>query len=237
VLSDLGVDGTGPDNCNLQQVSWVIPDGHWSDHPGSVDHDGGPSWVAAIVNAVGGYDNSGALLPFQCNYWANTAILIVWDDWGGFYDGVNPIDTIGRGTPGYPGGGGNGSQYVYGFRVPLLVVSPYALPGYISGPKNNPVCPNYYCHDFGSILRFVEYAFGENNRTLGPISSPQWPYADAFAQDVGTAPNEFALRDFFQFEGKPRSFTPITGAKYSSSCFLDPSSCFKSFHREAPDSD
>jgi hypothetical protein len=48
ILSDLGVQGTGPSSCTLAQVTWVTPDGFWSDHPGTVGHDGGPSWVSAI---------------------------------------------------------------------------------------------------------------------------------------------------------------------------------------------
>jgi phospholipase C len=237
VLTDLGVNGTGTNNCQLQEMSWVIPDGHWSDHPGTVGHDGGPSWVAAIVNAVGGYDNSGVKLPVQCNYWADTAILITWDDWGGFYDDVNPITTIGGGSSGYPGGGGNGSKYVYGFRVPLLVVSPYAKAGYISGPANNPTCPNFYCHDFGSILKFSEYVFGQQGKALGPIGSSQWPYADSFVQDLGNPPNNYSLYDFFDFHRQPRTFTPITGAKYATKCFLKPTACFPHFQPAVPDGD
>jgi hypothetical protein len=53
VLDDLGAQG----NCDLHQVTWVIPDGTWSDHPGNYHFDAGPSRVAAIVNAVGGYNN------------------------------------------------------------------------------------------------------------------------------------------------------------------------------------
>jgi hypothetical protein len=237
VLTDLGVNGTDTKNCQLQQVSWVIPDGHWSDHPGVVGQDGGPSWVAAIVNAVGGYDNSGGRLAVECNYWANTVILITWDDWGGFYDDVDPIATIGGGSLGYPGGNGNGSHYVYGFRVPLLVVSPYAKAGYISGPANNATCPNFYCHDFGSILKFSEYVFGQKGNSLGPIGPPQWPYADSFVQDMANPPNNYSLYDFFNFRGQPRAFTPIKGAKYATTCFLKPKTCFPHFQPAAPDSD
>jgi phospholipase C len=233
VLNDLGVNGA----CNLQQVSWVIPDGTWSDHPGGVSKDAGPSWVAAIVNAVGGYDNSGNKLPVQCNYWDSTVILVTWDDWGGFYDDVNPIATIGGGNPGYVGGSGNGQQDVYGFRVPLLVVSPYAKRGYISGPASNPTCPNYYCHDFGSMLNFVEHAFGRNGNSLGTIGPSQWPYADFFVQDTSPAPNNYSLYDFFDWNQKPRPFVPITGAKYATNCFLNPTSCFPHFRAEAPDND
>jgi hypothetical protein len=237
VLTDLGVNGKDSQSCQLPNVSWVVPDGTWSDHPGVAGRDGGPSWVAAIVNAVGGYDNSGKKLPVQCNYWGSTAILVTWDDWGGFYDDVNPIATIGGGNPGYVGGSGNGKQYVYGFRVPLLVISPYAKQGYISGPASDPTCPNFYCHDFGSMLNFVEYAFGSNGNSLGTIGPPQWPYADFFVQDTSSAPNNYSLYDFFNWNQQARPFVPITGAKYASTCFLNPTTCFKSFHPEPPDSD
>jgi phospholipase C len=66
---------TDIESCNLPQVSWVIPDCNWSDHAawGSAPGDGGPSWLAAIVNAVGGTNNT-------CGYWNNTVILVTWDD-------------------------------------------------------------------------------------------------------------------------------------------------------------
>ena len=68
-------------------------------------------------------------------YWLNTTIFITWDDWGGFYDHVA--------LPIY-------NSYEYGFRVPLVIVSPYAKLGYVS----------HVTHDFGSILRFIEETFG-----------------------------------------------------------------------------
>jgi phospholipase C len=128
----------------LAQVTWVIPDGTTSDHP-LANEGSGPSWVASIVNAIG---NSG--------YWANTAIIITWDDWGGWYDHVAPtvVDD----------GVSWGSGYVYGFRVPLIFVSPYAKSGYIS----------HVPHDFGSILRFIETTFG----------LPSLGYADGPADDL-----------------------------------------------------
>jgi phospholipase C len=73
-------------HCNLPQVSWAIPDEKWSDHPGR-DNDKGPSYVANLVNLVGEsrcVDSNGK------TYWHNTAILITWDDWGGWFDHVLP---------------------------------------------------------------------------------------------------------------------------------------------------
>jgi len=245
LLGDLGVNGTGAQNCNLPQMSWVIPDGNWSDHPGSPGHDGGPSWVAAIVNAVGGYDNSGNKLPVQCNYWGNTVILVTWDDWGGFYDDVspNPMSVSNNPNLGYEGTT-NGEFYVYGFRVPLLVVAPYAKQGYISGGGiYPPVCNNAttYCHDFGSILNFIEFAFGTGGTRLGPIGPSNWPYADSFVQDLGPGANAattYSLHDFFNFS-VVRPFTPITGAKYPTNCFTseqNAKNCFPNFPAD-PDSD
>jgi phospholipase C len=147
-------------NGQLAQVSWIIPDGNDSDHPQTNDGSG-PSWVASIVNAIG---NSG--------YWANTAIIITWDDWGGWYDHVAPKvinDDVSW-----------GSGYVYGFRVPLIVVSPYAKSAYIS----------HITHDFGSVLKFIETTF--NLPSLG--------YADAAADD---------LSDCFNLAQTPLTFQVI----------------------------
>src|SRR5579863_9629902 len=68
-------------SCNLSQVTWVIPGGQNSDHPNG-NKGGGPSWVASIVNAVG---NNPKCKDNEI-YWDNTAIIITWDDWGGWYD-------------------------------------------------------------------------------------------------------------------------------------------------------
>jgi phospholipase C len=72
-------------------------------------------------------------------YWQNTAIIITWDDWGGWYDHVRPTFLS------LPEG-----DYQYGFRVPMIFVSAYTPAGYINNDR----------HDFGSILRFVEHNFG-----------------------------------------------------------------------------
>jgi phospholipase C len=136
-------------NCTLRSVSWVIPTGNDSDHSG-VNDGSGPSWVASIVNAIGGSSNC----DNNTGYWGNTAILITWDDWGGWYDHEPP-----RILPAPQGG------YQYGFRVPLLVVSAYTPAGYIDNAR----------HDFGSILRFIEHNFGIQEGALN--------FADARASD------------------------------------------------------
>jgi phospholipase C len=103
----------------LPAVSWVVPEFLNSDHPG-IAHGYGPSWVASIVNAIGAGPD-----------WNSTAIVIVWDDWGGLYDHVPP------------------PQITYsslGFRVPMIVISPYARKGYVSHTQ----------YEFASILKFVE---------------------------------------------------------------------------------
>jgi phospholipase C len=133
-------------NGNLAQVSWVIPDGAASDHAAS-NNGSGPSWVASIVNSIG-----------NSPYWANTAIIITWDDWGGWYDHVAP-KVVNDGVSW-------GSGYVYGFRVPLIVVSPYAKAATI----------DHTTHDFGSVLKFIEATF----------NLPSLNYADAPADDLSS---------------------------------------------------
>jgi phospholipase C len=167
ILSDIA-------NNHLAQVSWVIPDGADSDHASS--NDGcGPSWVTSIVNAIGG-----------SQYWSNTAILLIWDDWGGWYDHVAP--TI------VNDGSSWGSGYVYGFRVPMIVISPYAKPAYISHVK----------HDFGSILKFIESTF----------SLPSLGYADVPADD---------LSDFFNLSQAATQFQAIPPPPNDAQCKTDTS--------------
>jgi phospholipase C len=157
----------------LQQVSWVIPTGQDSDH--ALSNNGcGPSWVTSIVNAIG-----------NSQYWSNTVIILTWDDWGGWYDHVPPA-VIANGSSW-------GSGYVYGFRVPMVVMSPYAKPAYIS----------HVTHDFGSILKFIETNF--NLPSLG--------YADAPADD---------LSDIFNFSQTPVAFQTITPPSNTASCLADP---------------
>jgi phospholipase C len=159
-------------NGQLPAVSWVIPNGKESDHAGATDGTG-PSWVASIVNAIG-----------SSSYWSHTAIFITWDDWGGWYDHVAPPQVLVNCSQW-------GCGYVYGFRVPLIVVSPYAKPAYIS----------HVNHDFGSILKFVEVTFG----------LPSLGYADAPADN---------LSDCFDFNQTPIAFHAVA-ARYNASYFLN----------------
>jgi phospholipase C len=185
--------------CKLQKITWVTPAEAWSDHPGSnPTPSAGPSWVADIIDAIGQSitNSSGA-----CDYWTAepTAIFVVWDDWGGFFDHVPP-PYVARGTgtaPNFtcstPNGNDWGCGYTYGFRVPMLVVSPYTKAGTVSGPLpagyppkwpppySGPYTANPYpnpcwIHDFGSILAFTEQNFyPARSRRIAPSG---FVYAD-----------------------------------------------------------
>jgi phospholipase C len=140
-------------NGQLAEVSWVIPTGQESDHAG-INDGSGPSWVASVVNAIG-----------NSPYWANTVIFIAWDDWGGWYDHVAPTVI---------------NSYEYGFRVPVIVISPYARAAYIS----------HDMHNFGSILKFIEETYG----------LPSLGYADSVSDDFS---------DCFNFSQTPLTFQTI----------------------------
>jgi phospholipase C len=172
-------------SCDLANVVWVTPSGLQSDHP-KVNDGSGPTWVSSIVNAIG---NNTACANGEV-YWRDTAILITWDDWGGWYDHVPPFRI------GQPNGWGKADTY--GFRVPLLVVSAYTPAGYV----DNSVL------DFGSTLKFIEVNFGAPGKPLGPI--PPGTYADAYAENN--------LRNFFTLTS-PRPFQTIT-VKFNAKLFL-----------------
>ncbi|MBV8154129.1 MAG: hypothetical protein JOY98_06890 [Candidatus Eremiobacteraeota bacterium] len=129
-------------NGTLPAVSWVIPDALDSDHPG-MNSTSGPSWVASVVNTVG-----------ASKVWPSTAIVVLWDDWGGWYDGVPPPQLDYRGL---------------GIRVPCIVISPYAKPHHVSHTH----------YEFGSVVRLVEEVFG-----LPRLGAPGNGYTDARANSL-----------------------------------------------------
>jgi phospholipase C len=86
----------------LPSVSWIVPGGGGhSEHPSThAPITEGMAYVTRIVNRV-----------MESDLWHDTAIFLTWDDWGGFYDHVEP--------PRIDAGG-------YGLRVPGLLISPWA---------------------------------------------------------------------------------------------------------------
>jgi phospholipase C len=173
--------------CALPAVSWIMPDAQESDHSGA-NEGRGPSWVGSIVNTIGNEKTC----PNGEDYWQDTAVFITWDDWGGWYDHVAPYHVGGWG-----GSHNWGAGYIYGLRVPLLVISAYTAAGYVNSKPQ----------DFGSILKFTEANFG-----LGLIG-PGY-YADAWAGDLSgffslTTPRPFQSvptrfdADYFLYHEKP----------------------------------
>jgi phospholipase C len=108
---------------SLSDVSWIIGAPGGDEHP-SENIQAGQNSVAGIVDSLG----SG-------QYWDSVAIFVTWDDFGGFYDHVAPPQV---------------DSYGYGFRVPCLIIAPYAKQGYIDSTVN----------DHTSILKFVEEQYG-----------------------------------------------------------------------------
>jgi len=163
---------TDPGNGDLASVSFVTPSLADSDHPPlnrKKGSDLGPSWVASVVNAIG-----------ESSYWNSSAIIVVWDDWGGWYDNSKPPQLDYRGL---------------GFRVPCLIISPYAKKGYVDKTQ----------YEFASILKFIEEVYGTG--TIGPQSQG---YTDQRATSLDAA---------FDFNQPPRPFAAIT-SKYPASHFL-----------------
>jgi phospholipase C len=131
----------------LPEISWLIPDFQDSEHPPEPEFQG--MWrVTHLINAL-----------MKSRYWADSVIFLTWDDYGGFYDHVPPpeIDAFG-----------------YGPRVPLLIISPYAKPNYVTNQNG----------DFTSILRFIEERFHLQHLTK----------RDHYASDMS---------DAFDFNQKP----------------------------------
>jgi len=106
----------------LPAVSWIVPDQAHSEHP-PANIRVGQAYVTNLINTI-----------MEGPDWDSTAIFVVWDDWGGFYDHVVPpyVDRNG-----------------YGIRVPGLVISPYARHGFI----------DHQTLSFDAINKFIEDDF------------------------------------------------------------------------------
>jgi phospholipase C len=122
----------------LPTVSWVYAPHDASEHPpdhgdkppvGNVTH--GMEWTVRQVQAI-----------VRGGLWPRTAIFITWDDWGGWFDHIDPPE-VETWKP-------DGTQFRYGSRVGCLVLSPYAKTGYISHVR----------HSHVSLLKFCERIFG-----------------------------------------------------------------------------
>jgi phospholipase C len=108
-------------------VSWVIPIPSDNDHPPDRTSTA-QTFVTAAVNAV-----------MHSSDWSSSAIFLAWDDWGGFFDHVKPPKVDENG---------------YGFRVPALIISPYARKGYI----------DHQTLSFDAYLKFIEDDFLHGQR-------------------------------------------------------------------------
>jgi phospholipase C len=129
----------------------------------------GQAYVTTLINAVmNGPD------------WNSTAILLAWDDWGGFYDHVQP-----------PAVDENG----YGLRVPGLVISPYAKQGFI----------DHQTLSFDAYVKFIEDLFLSGQR-LDPANDGRPDPRPTVRENVAQLGD---LRNDFDFTQSPRPPTPL----------------------------
>jgi len=128
---------------SLADVSWLWAPGQFDEHPPDVKGSRSGNVTAGMQWTV---DQISALV--QDGLWQNSVIFITWDDWGGWYDHVDPPaveNWNGNTQPSY-----KGSQFRYGSRVPCLVFGPYVRSGYISKAL----------HSHVSLIKFCETMFG-----------------------------------------------------------------------------
>jgi phospholipase C len=140
ILTDLAND-------ELPAVSWLVPpEGSSNEHPGlGTNVCIGENWTVERLNAI-----------FDSDAWASTVVVIVWDDFGGFYDHVPPphLDTMGLGP-----------------RTPGLIISPYSTPG--DNKDGGSIDSTVY--EFSSVLAFIEERYNlrpltERDAAADPLS-------------------------------------------------------------------
>jgi len=154
---------TAAKNGTLPAVSWIDPNGKVSEHPPALVSTG-QSYVTGLINAA-----------MQGPDWSSTAIILAWDDWGGFYDHVVPPNV---------------DQNGYGLRVPGIVISPYAKKGYI----------DHQTLSFDAYLKFIEDDF-LNSQRLDPKTDGRPDPRPTVREDVSILGN---LLSDFDFSQSPR---------------------------------
>ncbi len=139
----------------MPEVSWVVPSSAYNEHPGGTSVCEGENWTVRTVNAI-----------MKSKYWKSTAIFIAWDDFGGFYDHVDPphYDVMGLGP-----------------RTPFLVISPWARQGYVDSTV----------YEFSSVLKFIETIHGLD--CLTPRDCQANDMMNAFDFESTTPPKERKL--------------------------------------------
>jgi phospholipase C len=118
---------TEAQNGTLPSVSWITPAQAVSEHPPGLV-TAGQAYVTGLINTI-----------MRSPDWNSTAIFLAWDDWGGFYDHVEPPTVDAQG---------------YGMRVPGLVISPYARKGFV----------DHQVLSFDAYLKFIEDDFLHGKR-------------------------------------------------------------------------
>ena len=148
----------------LPSVSWVMPTDQRAEHPPDSIADG-QAWVTQVVNAV---------MQGPEEQWLRTAIFLTWDDWGGFYDHVEPpvVDENG-----------------WGLRVPSLLISPWARPGFI----------DHQTLSYDAYLKLIEDRFLGGQR-LDPRTDG-WPDARPTVREEVEALGD--LSNSFDFSQDP----------------------------------
>jgi phospholipase C len=114
----------------MPEVSWIVPDESYNEHPGGGKSScAGENWTVHQVNTI-----------MKSEYWRSTAIVVVWDDFGGFFDHVPPpqVDIMGLGP-----------------RTPALIISPYT----VRGDNANGGSIDDTTYEFSSVLAFIEQVF------------------------------------------------------------------------------
>lgn len=180
---------------NIPAVSFLKPPAYQSGHPLSSDPLALQTFLVETINKLQ-----------KTREWKDMAIIIAWDDSGGWYDHVMPpiinqshtaADALlGPGNAGNPPAGAYQARLAYGMRIPFLILSPFAKRNFV----------NHSIIDQTSVLRFIE-----DNWRLGRIGDQSF---DAVAG---------SLLPFFNFSHrhiKPLILEPSTGLLKKHRCSI-----------------
>jgi phospholipase C len=189
--------GTLPQFAYIEPPSSAGLDEHPADYdksPACCSVQAGANYVSSLINAL-----------MQSQFWKDSALIFTYDEFGGFYDHVAPqpmTSPDGTNTPPldlHPGdvctqAGGPLCNFSWtGYRVPLIVISPFAKKNYVS----------HTVMDATAYLKFTENRFGLPNLTQRDAAEPD-------------------MSEFFDFSNPPWTTPPTPPAQNTGgACYFD----------------
>ena len=185
--------GSGNPTRPFAALTYITPCNNESDHADVSGHDiYGPEWLGTVVNAIG-----------NSQYWNSTVIIVTWDDWGGWFDHMNWVESMYNPYTDFMNAKPNPKDpNEWGLRVPVMVISPYSpSPGYVSHGPAGGTLANPVPRSQSAILNLTEYLLGVGTLSADDLANQHYYQGQYVIDDMA---------EMLNFNQSAQQFSPAT---------------------------